>query len=82
MQCCIDMMGRDFVKKYAELSCSAYGRDGNIVYCFLGITTEPDDFSGEMILSSDNQFPYRASCSVDMISENIFDKKLVTPKET
>ena len=79
MQCCVDMLGRDFVKKYISTSSSAYGEDDGIVYCFLGISTEPDVLSEDMVLSSRNDFPYRASCSVNMETGEIRDKNLVRP---
>ena len=63
---CIDQIGRQFVQKYASTSSSAYGdvRDG--VFCFVGVNDQPENIwdTTEVILDSQDQFPYRASCIV------------------
>ena len=39
---CVDKLGYDFVKKYEDTACSAYGDEGDHVSCFVGVSTEPE----------------------------------------
>ena len=65
---CLDKLGRDFVKKYRETACSAYGDEDDHAFCFIGIDTEPDVpvADGHLILddSPEAKFPFSASCNV------------------
>ena len=68
IRACIDRLGYDFVKKYQDTSCSAYGDEGDHASCFVGVSIEPDIpwTGGPLILddSPDAKFPYSASCNV------------------
>ena len=81
MQKCVDMLGRDFVKKNLENSSSAYGEDpdNGLVYCFLGLSTTPLRSGKTIKLTSDNQFPYQAYCFVRTEDGTITDEKLIRP---
>ena len=70
---CIDKLGREFVQKYADSSTSSYGRDGDDVFCFVGVddSERPLWADSRIMLTSDNDFPYSASCIVNMLSEEI-----------
>lgn len=66
---CIDKLGREFVKKYRDTACSAYGDEEDHAFCFVGIDTEPDTpwDGGPLILDDapDRRFPFSASCNVE-----------------
>ncbi|MBR1684763.1 MAG: hypothetical protein IJ708_06455 [Clostridia bacterium] len=68
IRACIDRLGYEFVKKYQDTSCSAYGDEGDHASCFVGVCIEPDTpwTGGTLILddSPDAKFPYSASCNV------------------
>ena len=67
MDACIDLLGRDFVKKYQNTSSSGYGDRGDHVFCFVGVDDRPaPEMKGELVLTSDRvgQFPYMARCNV------------------
>ena len=65
---CVDKLGYDFVKKYEDTACSAYGDEGDHASCFVGVSTEPETpwKGGNLILddSPKSQYPYSASCNV------------------
>ena len=68
LNACIDKIGRDFVRKYAESTTTAYGEvDGN-AFCFVGVDNQPlPSFDGKtLVLDSRSKFPYRASCNVSL----------------
>ena len=71
IRACIDAIGYDFCKKHADNGTSAYGEHDGIVYCFVGVSDEPTpecDISkvDSLILTSVTEWPYSASCNVDM----------------
>ena len=82
---CLDRIGRDFVKKYRDSSCSAYGDiDREYVYCFVGVSDRPRKKRNEgdpIVLSSapEDQFPYMASCLVNYSDGEIEFKKCILP---
>ena len=64
---CVEKLGRDFVMKYKNTSCSAYGDDKTHAFCFVGVNTEPDPPYREddpLVLDGGSDWPYKASCNV------------------
>ena len=80
---CVDMLGYDFVKKYEDTACSAYGDEGDHASCFVGVNTEPEKpwTGGTLILddSPNSKYPYSASCNVDYADGAITGMTLTTP---
>lgn len=69
---CIDKLGRDFVAKYKDTFCSADGDRGDHIYCFVGVSDRPlPDMDDGLVLTSDNQFPYIARCTVDYLNGEV-----------
>lgn len=69
MQACIDSLGRSFVKKYKNTSVTAFGEEGNELFCFLGISTKPIEFSDSnpnVLTLSMNDWEYSSSCVVSL----------------
>ena len=68
IKACINKLGYDFVKKYNDTSCTAYGDEDDHAFCFVGVTTEPFKpwTDGTIILddSPDAKYPFSASCNV------------------
>lgn len=64
---CIDKIGRDFVKKYADSSTSSYGMSEGVMHCFVGVDDAPRAFTPDVPLTLDGKtkFPYFARCTVD-----------------
>lgn len=67
----IDAIGYEFCKKHADNSTSGYGVEEGSVYCFVGVNDEPApecDISkvDSLILTSGEDWPYSASCNVNM----------------
>lgn len=68
---CIDKIGRDFLQKYKDNAVYAYG-DGeteNSVFCYVGVDDKPyvpEENPEIIVLDSFSQFPYRASCNVQL----------------
>lgn len=77
LNACIDKIGREFVRKYADSTATAYGEVDGCAFCFVGVDNRPQSaFDGETLtLDSQSQFPYRASCNVSMTdgSTRFFD---------
>ena len=68
IKACIDKLGIDFVRKYEDKSCVAYGDEEDHAFCFLGVsidTIEPWT-GGPLILddSPEAKYPFSASCNV------------------
>lgn len=62
---CIDKLGREFVMKHRDFSSSADGDRGDHVYCFVGVSDKEDvGMMDELVLTSDDKFPYVARCNV------------------
>lgn len=62
---CIDRLGRDFFTQYKDTSSSGYGDMEDRVYCSVAIDNSDSRYDEvPLILTSDNPFPYRASCTV------------------
>ena len=68
IKACVDKLGGDFVKKYNETSCTAYGDEGDHAFCFVGGDTNPvEPWTGGPLIMDDSpeaKFPYSASCNV------------------
>ena len=80
LNACIDQLGRDFVKKYADSSSSAFGQIEDAAYCFVGVEPNPDmSEEKELILSEKRQFSYRVSCMVSMKNGDISYIEKVLP---
>ena len=83
IRACVDKLGYDFVKKYEDTACSAYGDEGDHASCFVGVTTEPEKpwTGGALVLddSPKSKYPYSASCKVAYADGSISGMTLVTP---
>ena len=71
IRACIDAIGYEFCKKHADNSTSGYGIEDESVYCFVGVSDAPApecDISkvDSLKLTSGEDWPYSASCNVDM----------------
>ncbi len=68
IRACVDKLGYDFVKKYNETSCTAYGDEEDHAFCFVGVDTEPViPWTGGPLILDDSpkaRFPYSARCNV------------------
>lgn len=65
IQACIEKLGYDFCKKYANSSTTAYSENEGVVFCYVGVDDSPS-VDGKFILTENNRFPYYASCNVQM----------------
>ena len=71
IKACVEKIGYDFCKKYADNSTSAYGEEDGVVNCFVGVSDEPEkscDISevDKLVLTSRNEWPYAARCYVSL----------------
>ncbi len=71
IRACIEAIGYEFCKKHKDNGTSAYGEVDGVVYCFVGVSDEPApecDITkvDSLILTSKEEWPYEASCNVDM----------------
>ena len=83
IRACINKLGIDFVREYANSSSTAYGQDGDTVHCFIGVDNRQNRFQnppGTLTLSSDSKFPFRVSCEVSMEKETIEFTECIVPK--
>ena len=74
MQTCIDLLGRSFVKQYKDTSVTAFGEDENVLFCFLGISTNPkafDDSNLDVLTLSKNDWDYSSSCDVSLTDGSV-----------
>lgn len=68
---CIDKIGRELCREYADNGVSGYGRRDNRIECFVGLNdehVEPIDIDNvtELVLSDQRDWKYLAECSVDL----------------
>lgn len=82
---CIEKLGFEFCKKHADNATSAYGEDDGIMNCFVGVDDSPAPNSDikdvdELILTSMEEWPYYASCNVNMSNGKIQFLRCVLPK--
>ena len=82
LNACINKLGKEFVETYADSTSSAYGDDGEgNAFCFVGVDNRPRKrFTGNLKLTSKEQFPYRASCKVSMSTGETTFFDCVIPK--
>lgn len=72
IRACIEKLGYEFCKKYADNSTSAWGEEvEGIMNCFVGVSTEPAPVCDitkvdKLILTSGRKWPYAVSCNVNM----------------
>lgn len=70
IRACMDKIGYDFCMQHKDNAVSTYGEDDGIVYCFVGVSDQPEpdydslDYS-ELKLTHENDWTYYASCNVD-----------------
>ena len=87
---CIEKIGLDFCRKYADNSVSAYGEiEGYKVNCFAGVSDQPEPDLDEIYKdgyfldsASDCDWPYYATCNVDRKTGEIEFLEFVLPEET
>ena len=83
VKACVDKLGYDFVKKYQDTACSAYGDEGDHASCFVGVSTEPDPpwNGGPLILddSPASKYPYSASCDVAYADGTVTFQECILP---
>lgn len=81
---CIEKLGIEFCKKHADNATSSYGEDNGIMNCFVGVDDSPApdyDISNatELVLTSMEEWPYYASCNVNMQNGEIEFLRCVLP---
>ena len=77
---CIDRLGREFVMKYRDSSSSTYGDRGDHAYCFVGVDNgKTREEYTQLILTSNNKFPFYASCNVRYSDGNVDFLECVLP---
>lgn len=82
LDACIDRLGRDFFMKYRDASCPGYGDMEDRAYCFMGVDNREVGHDEEkLILTSNNPFPYIASCTVRYSDGAIEFLQYVTPEQ-
>ena len=66
IEACVDRLGRDFVMKYRDTSCPAYGDWEDRAYCFVGVDNSEGRYGdGKTFkLTSTGKWPYSARCTV------------------
>ena len=80
---CIDRLGRDFYMQYRDTSSSGYGDMDDRAYCFVGINDADNRYDERpLTLTSNNSFPYRASCTVRYEDGGIDFIEYTTPEHT
>lgn len=78
---CIDRLGRDFVRAHKDVATSAYSEGDGSVFCFVGVDHRHTAWNQEGVLTLDSrsEFPYRASCNVDLANGRPSFIECVTP---
>ena len=59
LDACAEKLGREFVRKHAKTSSTAYGDAEDYAYCFIGVSDQPSKPYRE-----GDKIPYMASCNV------------------
>lgn len=79
---CIDKLGRDFVLANKDFATSAYGENGDGVFCFVGVDNKCHAKNrGGLVLDSQSAFPYRVSCNVSLLDGMAKFIECVLPKQ-
>ena len=77
---CIYKLGRDFVRQHRDNSSAAFGDRGDYIYCFVGVSnTQDDELDDKLILTSENQFPFIARCTVSYLDGAVDFLECVLP---
>lgn len=85
IRACIDKLGYDFCKKYADNSTSAWGEiEEGIVNCFVGFNTDPAPICDinkvtKLILTHEKDWAYSACCNVYRATGDIEFIEIMTP---
>lgn len=84
IKACIDAIGYEFCKEHADNGTSGYGVYDDLVYCFVGVSDEPApecDISkvDSLVLTSEGEWPYSASCNVNMEDGEIEFIEIIRP---
>ena len=63
---CIDKLGREFIMRNKENSCTSYGDAEDYAFCFLGVDNRVPNFNPneELVLDGDSKWQYVAKCNV------------------
>lgn len=77
---CVDMIGREFVKKYKETACAWYETSGNEISVGVGVTDEA--FSSKIVRLSEKPYKYRAIVAVNRNTGVIEEKECIIPGGT
>lgn len=75
---CVDLIGREFCNRYRKRSVSSFGRNGNIVDVFVGITDE-ERKPGKYKLS-EKPFKYHALVYVDRLKGTVINGEFKSAK--
>lgn len=80
---CIDRLGRAFVMTHKESATSAYGENEDGVFCFVGVDDSGRSQNSDhvLVLDSHSEFPYRASCNIDLRDGSAHFLECVIPKQ-
>ena len=80
---CVDKLGREFVKQHKDTFCAADEDRGDHIRCFVDVSDKPlPDMNGELVLTSNNGFPYTARCTVDYLDGSVRFLNCVLPQLT
>lgn len=79
---CIDKIGRDFVRKHKDSFCAADEDRGDHIRCFVGVSDKPlPNMENELVLTSDDHFPYIARCTVAYSDGKIAFLECILPND-
>lgn len=84
IKACIEKLGLDFCKKYAENSTSGFSEEDGYVNCFVGVNDKPAkryDISkvDKLVLTSGIKWPYAVRCNVLLYDGKIEISELRIP---
>lgn len=84
IKACIEKIGYDFCRKYADNATSGYSEEDGVVNCFVGVSDEPSkeyDISevNKLMLTSGTKWPYAARCYVSLSNGEIKFSELRRP---
>ena len=85
IKACIEKIGYDFCRKYADNATSGYSEEDGVVNCFVGVNDMPEkqcDISevDKLVLTSGIKWPYAARCNVSLSDGNIEFSEIRRPK--
>lgn len=84
IKACIEKIGMEFCKKYADNATSGFSEEDGYVNCFVGISDKPAkqyDISNidTLQLTSCSNWPYEARCNVSLYDGKIEFRELRLP---